>query len=172
MMICEEETGKTGKGFAMLGRRVAMVLAAAAAGGSMLVGCDVINKSTFGFNGSAVADALLPAISFTALATNGHIYYSASVDTTSISLQNLLKSVGLQATITPEPGGGVRIASALPDGARFVLLVQREASGPNAGQTHVAIEWENASDSKRGLAVLVDLETQSHKKSPPVQGQS
>jgi hypothetical protein len=131
------------------------------------VGCDSLTKYLNSPQGAAVADALLPAVSFTALATNGHVYYSATVDATSVSLQNLLRALNLPVTVSQD-GNGVRIASALPDGARFTLVVQETKTadgGTPAKQTYVFIKWDNPSDGGRGFQVLAQLETQ-HQKPP------
>jgi hypothetical protein len=125
-----------------------------------LAGCE--HLPSWGSNiGAALFEAAAPALTFTALAADGHIYYSASVETTSLSLQNLLQALNLPVTVTKDSSGNVRIASTLPDGTRFSMLMQ--SSGP---RTRVAMEWDNPLDSKRGMQVLVDLETQNKQKLP------
>ncbi len=147
--------------------RGAVTLLAVIVLGQLSTGCDSFQKQVATGEAKAVAEALLPAITLTALARDGHIYYSASVETTSMSLQDLLRALGLPVTVTQDGNGGVRIASATPDGARFVLVVQPAPTAPGsatAGQTNVFIEWENKADSARGVQVLVDLETNQRKK--------
>ena len=134
-----------------------------------VMGCDSLSTRV-GYNeAKAVADALVPAISFTALAADGHLYYAASVDTTSLSLQNLLRSLNLPVTVTRDPNGTVRIASAIPDGTRFVLVLQQApvspASNPGPTQTHVFVEWQSGADPAHGFKMLADLEVQHKKQS-------
>jgi hypothetical protein len=131
----------------------------------LTAGCDHLDQLHWNTSGNlgkagAVADALLPALSFSVLARDGQIYYSASVDATSVSLQNVLRALGLTVSVTPEPNGGIRIASATPDGKRFFLLVQPGApTSSGATQSKVVIEWENPADGQQGLVALTQLET-------------
>jgi hypothetical protein len=126
-----------------------------------VAGCHFLDKAQQ--DAGVVADAVMPAISFSAMAVNGHVYYSASVDATSISFQNLLRRLGLPVTVSQD-ANGVRIASATPDGMHFTLVIQSETSpGGTAKQTKVYVEWENPSDGGNGFKVLAELETQSVK---------
>ena len=104
-------------------RRTGGVIGAAGMLFGTLVGCDALQK--WGpIDTAAVAEAVLPALSFAVLAQNGQIYYSASVDTTSVSLQKALRELGLPVSISQDPTGGVRIASATPDGTHFTLVAE------------------------------------------------
>jgi hypothetical protein len=127
-------------------------------------GCD--HLSAWGSaSGEALVEAVAPALTFTALATDGHIYYSASVDATSLSMQNVLHALGLPVTVTQDPNGTVRIASAIPDGSRFAVVLQATGSPGSLGtRTKVAMEWDSPADSKRGMQVLVELETRNKQK--------
>ena len=128
-----------------------------------IMGCENLPKWG-NFNAGAVAEAVLPAVSFAALAENGQIYYSASVDTTSMSMQKLLRGLGLPVSISQDPAGGVRIASATPDGTHFTLVVSSQGSANAGQQTRVTIEWENAADSQHGFQMLAQLQMQQTKK--------
>lgn len=126
-------------------------------------GCDALPKWG-SVDVASVANAVLPALSFAVLAQNGQIYYSASVDATSVSLQNALRGLGLPVSVAQDPTGGVRIASATPDGTHFTMVVK---SGQGAGasqQTRVTMEWENSADSQHGFQVLAQLQVQQPKK--------
>jgi hypothetical protein len=126
-----------------------------------LCGCDVV-PTTNALNAAALAESITPALSFTALATNGQLTYTASIDTTSINLQNVLRALGLPVSVTQDSVGNVRIASSTPDGSRFTLVVSA-VGGPSATpnkETHVAIEWEKPADGPHGIQVLVQLEAE------------
>lgn len=128
-----------------------------------LAGCNGLT-STVQRDASVFAEAILPAVTFTALAADGHIYYSASVDTTAVSVQKLLQDLGLNVTVTRTSDGAVRIASALPDGARFTLVVNSvQPPGEGMKRTQVYVDWDNAADGKRGFQVLAELEIQKRK---------
>jgi len=124
-------------------------------------GCDVM-PTTSALNAAALAESITPTLSFTALAANGQLIYTASIDTTSINLQNALRALGLPVTVTQDPAGNVRIASSTPDGSRFTLVVSA-VGGPSATpnkETHVSIEWDKPADGQRGIQVLVQLEAE------------
>jgi hypothetical protein len=124
-------------------------------------GCDVM-PTTNALNAAALAESITPALSFTALAANGQLTYTASIDTTSINLQNALRALGLPVSVTQDPVGNVRIASSTPDGSRFTLVVSA-LGGPSATpnkETHVSIEWDKPADGQRGIQVLVQLEAE------------
>ncbi len=126
-----------------------------------LSGCDVM-PTTSALNAAALAESITPTLSFTALAANGQLTYTASIDTTSINLQNALRALGLPVSVTTDPAGNVRIASSTPDGSRFTLVVSA-VGGPSATpnkETHVAIEWDKPADGPRGFQVLVQLEAE------------
>jgi hypothetical protein len=128
------------------------------------VGCDLLPQ-----NGKVTAGALVqavaPVLTFSALATDGHVYYSASVEATSQSLQNVLNALGLPVTVTQDPNGITRIASSTPDGQRFTLVVQAIGSpGSTATRTNVVIEWDGTADSKKGMQILIELETKNGQK--------
>ena len=129
-----------------------------------LVGCESLPK--WGkVDPGAIADAVLPALSFAVLAQDGQVYYSASVDTTSLSMQKLLRGLGLPVSVSQDPTGGVRIASATPDGTHFTVVVQSsQANGASGQQTRVTIEWENSADSQHGFQMLAQLQMQQTKK--------
>jgi hypothetical protein len=130
---------------------------------AIIAGCDVLPRSN-NINTTALAEAVTPGLSFTALAANGQIYYSASVDATSLSLQNVLKALGLPVKVSQDASGTIRIASSTPDGSRFTLVVQDHGLGSTPGsaasQTRVSIEWDKGVDGQRGLQALVQLEAQ------------
>jgi hypothetical protein len=128
-----------------------------------LVGCDSLPKWG-SVDPGAVANAVLPALSFAVLAQNGQIYYSASVDTTSMSLQNALRGLGLPVSVAQDPTGGVRIASATPDGTHFTLVVHSDQGTGGSQQTRVTIEWENSADSQHGFQILIQLQVQQPEK--------
>jgi hypothetical protein len=124
-------------------------------------GCDVM-PTTNALNVAALAESITPTLSFTALAANGQLTYSASIDTTSINLQNALRALGLPVSVTQDPVGNVRIASSTPDGSRFTLVVSA-VGGPSAApnkETHVSIEWDKPADGARGIQILVQLEAE------------
>lgn len=124
-------------------------------------GCDVI-PTTNNLNAAALAESITPTLSFTALAANGQLTYTASIDTTSINLQNALRALGLPVSVTQDPAGRVRIASSTPDGSRFTLVVSA-VGGPSVTpnkETHVAIEWDKPADGPRGFQVLIQLEAE------------
>jgi hypothetical protein len=129
--------------------------------GTGLGGCDVM-PTTSALNVAALAESITPTLSFTALAANGQLTYSASIDTTSINLQNALRALGLPVSVTQDAAGNVRIASSTPDGSRFTLVVSA-VGGPTAEpskETHVSIEWDKPADASRGFQVLIQLEAE------------
>jgi hypothetical protein len=126
-----------------------------------LGGCDTM-PTTNALNVTALAESITPTLSFTALAANGQLTYTASIDMTSINLQNALRALGLPVSVTQDPAGNVRIASSTPDGSRFTLVVSA-VGGPSATpnkETHVSIEWDKPADGPRGFQVLIQLEAE------------
>lgn len=128
-----------------------------------VAGCGHLGQSV-NTTATALAEAAAPALTFTALAQDGHIYYTASVDATSLSLQNILNALGLPVSVSQDPNGTVRIASQTPDGSHFDLIVQATGSpGSASTRTKVVLEWDQGADRDKGFAALVELETKSKK---------
>jgi hypothetical protein len=123
-----------------------------------LAGCGQLPKR-FEHGAEAALEALGPALTFTALATDGQVYYSASVEASSVSLQNILRALGLRATVTSGANGTVRIASATPDGSKFVLVVEPAPASGGGQRSRVFVEWETPAESGTGFKVLIELET-------------
>lgn len=146
-----------------MNRAIGLVSAA----GVLLVGvagCGHLGQSV-NTTATALAEAAAPALTFTALAQDGHVYYSASVDATSLSLQNVLNALGLPVSVSQDPNGTVRIASATPDGSHFDLVIQATGSpGSASTRTKVVMEWEQGADRQKGITALVELEGKSKTK--------
>jgi hypothetical protein len=101
--------------------------------------------------------------------TGGSHMVAASLETTTRSLENSLRRLGLEAVVTNE-GGRVRIASQTPDGARFSLvLTPAGVPGSPAKFTQVALEWHDRADSQRSFQILTQLERQGRPDAPGAQ---
>jgi hypothetical protein len=125
-------------------------------GSAMLAGCNTFLRPGSGDG----VNLQVPVLSLATLVSDGQLYYSLSVRETSISMQDLLRRLGLPVSVTEDPSGAVRIVSSTPQGASFTLVLRPDASGK---RTHVTMAWDNATDRSIGVKVLLDLETRSKK---------
>jgi hypothetical protein len=137
---------------AMLGKKESW-LGVLGAGLLVLAGCHGLPGT--GWLGGDVA--VPTGASFAALAANGRVSYALSVEETSVSVQELLRRVGLPViSVTDDPSTGVvRIKSFAPNNEEFTVVLRSDKSG---GKTGVTMEWEKTSAGTKGLKILLELE--------------
>jgi hypothetical protein len=119
----------------------------------ILAGCDGLPRP-----GWLTGDVKVPTgVSIAALAANGQVTYAVSVQETSVSLQDLLRKLGLPVTSVKvdESTGVVRIKSFGPDQQEFAFVLYPENSG---SKTRVALEWDKGGAGGKSLEILLLLE--------------
>jgi hypothetical protein len=128
---------------------------AAAAGLLVLAGCNGMPHPSW-----LTGEVKVPSgVSFAALAANGQFTYAISVQETSVSLQELLRRLGLSVlnVQVDDATGVVRIKSFTPDkeNQEFTLVLHPENGG---AKTRVTLEWEKAGAANNSLKILLELE--------------